>query len=238
MNFIRKNLPNAMTLGNLFCGCLALLQAFQGHLVIASGFVLIALFLDFFDGFTARLLKVSSPIGKDLDSLADMVTFGVLPGFFMYYLLQQSILAHPEWPANVALLGFVVTLFSCLRLARFNNDTRQSDQFIGVPTPANTMLICSIGYLYESRPERLEFLMQPWILIGISLLSAYLLIAEVPLIALKFKHFGWEGNAFRYVLLGISLVLLAVWQVSAFPLVIVLYILLSIVNNIFSKKAV
>lgn len=227
-----------MTLGNLFCGCMALLNAFEGQLVAASGFVLIALLLDFFDGFTARLLKVSSPIGKDLDSLADMVTFGVLPGFFMYYLMKESLAGHPGIPEELPLSGFVITLFSCIRLARFNNDTRQSDQFIGVPTPANTMFISSIGYLYQSEPEKVAFLVQPWILLVLAVVSAYLLIAEVPLIALKFKNFGWSGNVFRYLLLAISLILLAIWQVGAFPLVIVLYILLSIVNNIFSKKAV
>jgi CDP-diacylglycerol--serine O-phosphatidyltransferase len=238
VNFIRKNLPNAMTLGNLFCGCMALLHAFQGELAIASAFVLVALILDFFDGFTARLLKVSSPIGKDLDSLADMVTFGVLPGFFMYYLLQQSLVSYPAYPANLALAAFSITLFSCIRLARFNNDARQSDQFIGVPTPANTMLICSLGYLYETNANGVAFIMQPWVLLVITVLASGLLIAELPLIALKFKRFGWKGNEFRFVLLGISLILLVVWQVSAFPLVIVVYILLSIVNNIFSKKAV
>lgn len=227
-----------MTLGNLFCGCLGLLHAFRGELTTASGFVLIALFLDFFDGFTARLLKVSSPIGKDLDSLADMVTFGVLPGFFMYYLLQQSIAAQSVFPQELALFGFVITIFSCLRLAKFNNDSRQSDQFIGVPTPANTMFICSVGYLYEQGLSAVSFLMEPWILVGICLLASYLLIAEIPLIALKFKKFRWKGNEARFILLAVSGVLLAIWQVKAFPVVIVLYILLSIVNNIFSKKAV
>ncbi len=227
-----------MTLGNLFCGCMASLHALQGELAIASVYVLVALILDFFDGFTARLLKVSSPIGKDLDSLADMVTFGVLPGFFMYYLIQQSLVACPSCPANLALVAFSITLSSCIRLARFNNDARQSDQFIGVPTPANTMLICSLGYLYETNANGVAFLMQPWVLLMITVLASGLLIAELPLIALKFKRFGWKGNEYRYVLLGISLILLVVWQVSALPMVIVVYILLSIVNNIFSKKAV
>jgi CDP-diacylglycerol---serine O-phosphatidyltransferase len=222
----------------LFCGCMALMHVFKGQLIIACGFVLVALVLDFFDGFTARLLKVSSPIGKDLDSLADMVTFGVVPGFFMHYLLQQSLATTGELPSQLSLIGFIITLLSCIRLARFNNDTRQSDQFIGVPTPANTMLIGSLGYLFESAPEQVSLVMQPGVLILITLICSYLLIAELPLIALKFKKFTWKGNEFRYILLAVSAILLVLMGVQAFPLVIVLYIVLSIVNNIFSNKAV
>ncbi len=166
---ILKHIPNAITSGNLLCGCLAIVQIFSGDLVLASFFVFLAAVLDFFDGFAARLLKVSSPIGKDLDSLADVVTFGVVPGLMVYRLLQFALIGMGEkelfWIAlqknissielsNVHYLsgfysylpyfGFLITVFSAIRLAKFNNDTRQSTTFIGLPTPANAILITAL----------------------------------------------------------------------------------------------
>lgn len=244
---IRKHIPNMMTLGNLLCGCLAVFCLMKEELNLAGLFVLVALFLDFFDGFTARLLGVSSPIGKDLDSLADMVTFGVVPGFFMFWMMLQSLglgLRETDFTALTrnssdltSFCAFLITLFSCLRLAKFNNDTRQTQGFIGMPTPANTMLVASLALLHQSDPSYLAGLFHPAYLLLLTGLLSYLLVSEVPMLALKFKTFGWKGNEFRYLLLGGSVLLLVVLQLRAVPLVMLLYILLSIVNNIFSKKA-
>lgn len=236
---IKKHIPNTLTLLNLLCGSVAIKFAVNGQMSIAGALMMLSLLFDFFDGFAARLLGVSSAIGKDLDSLADMVTFGVLPGFFMFYLLQQCTAGGDEasYMQYVPYLGFVITLFSALRLAKFNNDTRQSDRFIGVPTPANSMLICSLGVLYQAEPTHMQWLMNMPVLLLLTGVCSYLLVSELPLIALKFKHFGIAGNQYRYILLAISLVLLVILKIAALPLIIVLYILLSIVDNIFSNKA-
>jgi CDP-diacylglycerol--serine O-phosphatidyltransferase len=258
---IRKHIPNTITLGNLFCGCLALISAFSGDLVWAAYFVGISLVLDFFDGFTARMLKVSSAIGKDLDSLADMVTFGVVPGMVMFQVLglahSKSILERVDitmesytygklWVdsnANslIPYFGLIITIFSCIRLAKFNNDTRQSDSFIGLPTPANTMVICSIPLIMHFQPE-LTFVnmlfSNVWFLCVLSGAMSLLLIAEIPLFALKFKNFSWAANKPVYVFLILSIVLLFGLQFLAIPLIILLYILMSIVNNIFLKNKV
>jgi CDP-diacylglycerol---serine O-phosphatidyltransferase len=253
---IKKHIPNTITLGNLFCGCLALVQAFNGDLVWTAYFVGMSLVLDFFDGFTARLLKVSSPIGADLDSLADMVTFGVVPGVAMFQLLNSAFLAilngtaiSPGFAANLQYTGiqtesyfaFIITIFSAIRLAKFNNDTRQSDSFIGLPTPANTMIICSLPLILKFQPEltfATALVNNPWFLILFSCLMSYLLVAEIPLFALKFKNFTWKTNKLVYGFLLISVVLMIALHFAAIPLIILLYILISIVNNIFLKNKV
>lgn len=254
-----KHVPNAITCGNLLCGCLALLQIGQGELVNASYLVGLAMVLDFFDGFAARLLKVSSPIGKDLDSLADMVTFGVVPGFMMFQLialavtgnavtqfadsplaLLQTAIAPPKTPIE-SYAALIIPVLSAVRLAKFNNDTRQSDSFIGLPTPANAMFLCSIPLIAEAYPSLMANpggVSNVWVLMVLCVVMSLLLVAELPLLALKFKQFGWKGNEIRYVFLGLCLFLLVFLKIAALPLIILLYILLSIVNNIFLKKKV
>lgn len=233
---VRKHIPNAITCGNLFCGCLAVVQALEGNLPLASYLVGVAAVLDFFDGFAARLLKVSSPIGKDLDSLADCVTFGLVPGIVMYILFRISIENYLELNISdyLAYVAFLIPVFSALRLAKFNNDTRQSDSFIGLPTPANAILICSIPIIVDYGYFRYVF--HPYLLVGIVLLLCFLLIAELPLFALKFKHFRWDGNEIRFIFLGLSLVLLLSLQVLGIPFVIVLYVLMSLVYNLIQKN--
>lgn len=251
---IKKHIPNTITLGNLFCGCLALVKAFEGDLVGASYFVGISLILDFFDGFTARMLKVSSAIGKDLDSLADMVTFGVVPGVVMFKLIGASftdfqddgltaagLQISPNEIGIACYVAFVITVFSCIRLAKFNNDTRQSNSFIGLPTPANTMVICSFPLILHFQPELVlvnNLISSSWFLLSVTALMSYLLVAEIPLFALKFKSFSWVKNKLVYTFLGVSLVLILGLKFVAIPLVIILYILVSIVNNIFLKNKV
>lgn len=257
---IRKHVPNAITSGNLLCGSLAVIQIFSGELVYACLLVFLAALLDFFDGFAARLLKVNSPIGKDLDSLADVVTFGLVPGLMLYKLLVYAIAARSEpqvfwialqqnlshielanqaatagWYVYLPYLALLIPVFSALRLAKFNHDTRQSDSFIGLPTPANAMFVAAL-MLNLIRVEPLYlFFNNPFVLAGLSIVLAYLLVAELPLLALKFKGFGWQGNQMKYLLLGLSLLLLLLWKLPALPLLILLYILFSLVNNIFFK---
>jgi len=241
---IKKHIPNAITCCNLLCGCLALVQAFEGNLVYAAYLVGLGAIFDFFDGFAARMLKVSSAIGKDLDSLTDMVTFGVVPGVMMFQMLLMSIeikegmYSDRSWISDhshyFAYGAFIITIFSAIRLAKFNNDTRQTDSFIGVPTPAVAMFICSIPLIL--RFSEININLNPYTLILISCILSFLLISELPLFALKFKHFKWKDNEIRFVFLGLSLVMLFTLQFVGIPLIIILYILMSVVNNYLIKK--
>lgn len=249
---IKKHIPNAITCCNLICGCLAIVQTFNGNLVGAAYLVGLAAIFDFFDGFAARLLKVSSPIGKDLDSLADMVTFGVVPGFVMFRMIslavyktgiEQSHNLVPE-PSTIPYLAFLIPVFSALRLAKFNNDTRQSDSFVGVPTPANSILICSLPLILNinggvndaQQSSAFEpYLLNVNFLVVITIIMSVLLVAELPLIALKFKSFGWKGNEIRYVFLISSVLFLVFFRYAGLPLVIVFYVMISVINNVFKR---
>ncbi|MCF2516900.1 CDP-diacylglycerol--serine O-phosphatidyltransferase [Dyadobacter sp. CY351] len=231
---IRRNIPNALTCANLLCGCIGVAEAFHNNLVISCILIGIALIFDFFDGFLARLLKVSSAIGKDLDSLADMVTFGLLPAIIVYQLLMQSI---PDllgiWKAYPA---FIIAIFSALRLAKFNNDPRQSDSFIGLPTPANAMLIASLPViLLTEDPFWKDIIVNTTNLLILSVVMSFMLVMEMPLIALKFKHFGWKGNEFRFLLIASTVILILTLKILAVPAIIILYILLSVVDNVTKK---
>lgn len=247
---VKKNIPNAITCCNLISGCFGILFTFNYRLDLAFYMVLLAAVFDFFDGFAARILNVSSPIGKDLDSLADMITFGVLPGFIMYKMIGFTLAPSPLSIMTIPLLAciaFLIPVFSALRLAKFNNDTRQTESFIGVNTPANTLLISSLGYIIfqtekmihlENRdtPVYLKYLIStPYPLICLTLLMCYLLVSEIPIFALKFKNFGWPDNKIRYLFLIIALILLILFQFFAFPFIILLYILLSLINTILQK---
>lgn len=246
---IKKHIPNAITCGNLFCGCLAIVCAFNGNLVWAAYLVGIAAVLDFFDGFAARLLKVGGEMGKQLDSLADMVTFGVVPGVVMYQLMPHigtidgnfsCHLGQSSWVLLLRLSAFLITIFSAIRLAKFNIDTRQTNSFIGLPTPANTILICSIPLINHFQPDILGFHIYTltgnfYFLLSLTLLMSYLLIAELPLFALKFKNLKWSDNKLSYSFLTTSLILLILFQFIAIPFIIFLYIVLSIINNVMNK---
>lgn len=232
---IRRNIPNALTCGNLLCGCIGVVEAFHNNILLSCGLIGIALICDFFDGFLARLLKVSSPIGKDLDSLADMVTFGLLPSIIVYQLLMQSI---PDlmgiWKAYPA---FLIAIFSALRLAKFNNDPRQSDSFIGVPTPANAMLIASLPIIVHNDETWKPLIINTENLLILTVVMSYLLVMELPLLALKFKSFGWQGNEYRFVFLTCAVLLLLILKILAIPVILILYILISIVSNFSEKRA-
>jgi CDP-diacylglycerol--serine O-phosphatidyltransferase len=233
---IRRNIPNALTCGNLLCGCIGVVEAFHNNLLLSCVLIGVALLFDFLDGFIARLLKVTSPIGRDLDSLADMVTFGLLPAIILYQLLMQSI---PDllgiWKAYPA---FIVAIFSAIRLAKFNNDPRQSDSFIGVPTPANAMLIASLPLIVHTESEFWkDIIINTNNLLILSVVMSYALVMELPLIALKFKNFGWKGNEARFILIAVTVLLLITLKFLAVPAILIVYVLLSVISNVTKKQA-
>lgn len=241
---IKKHIPNLITLLNLFCGCIAMVFAFDQHFEMAFFFVSLGIFLDFFDGFFARLFHVSSPLGLQLDSLADMVTSGVVPGTIMFFMLTNALnidTAHyaiSNYNFWIALLGFVITLGSCYRLANFNIDTRQTDSFIGLPTPANALFILSLPLILKNTDSLivLGLLTNVWFLLTITIFSAYILNAEIPLFALKIKNFSVQNYKLQIGFLVYSLVLIGWVQITAIPLIIISYVLLSVINNKVAQK--
>jgi CDP-diacylglycerol--serine O-phosphatidyltransferase len=243
---IKKHIPNTITLLNLLAGLLALIHAFNGNYNEAFSLVCLGIFFDYWDGFFARIWKVQSPIGLQLDSLADMVTSGVVPGLVMYKMLadiqenqsQYNLTEDTYYMGVVPYLGFLITLASCYRLAKFNIDTRQTDSFIGLPTPANALLIMSIPMIqFHSEFEWLvDFLSNPYVLVGVTVLSSYLLNAEIPLFSLKVKSFSWEKYKMQVVFMIISVILIAFLEFIAIPIIILLYVSISVVNNTIGKK--
>ena len=241
---MKRHIPNALTCINLLCGCIALTCIFRGNLVIGAYFVGIAAVADFFDGLVARALRVSSPIGKDLDSLADMVSFGVVPGAILYTLLYEAIGLGPRHDDFVVpslglltpFLGFIVSIFSALRLAKFNNDTRQTTSFIGLPTPACTLVVASLPLILASDAFGLkDFILSPLVLIGLTVLLSGLLVAELPLFALKFKNLQWWGNRRRFIFVGLALGLVVWLKAAGVPLAVLLYVLLSVPGRVRSR---
>ncbi|MBB6680081.1 CDP-alcohol phosphatidyltransferase family protein [Aequorivita sp. 609] len=238
-----KQIPNIITSLNIMCGCVAVLFAVSGDLIIASVFAFLGIFFDFFDGLAARLLKAQSEIGLQLDSLADVITSGVVPGVVMFQLLNLSIFGHMQtlteifsldgWNVSfnnyLPLLGLMIVIASAYRLAKFNVDTRQTSGFIGLPTPANTLLILSLPLILQFQFSDLAetIILNKWFLIGMTLLSCVLLNAEIPLFALKFKTWDFKSNAVRYVFLLLCVVLLVFLKFLAIPFIILIYILLS-----------
>jgi CDP-diacylglycerol--serine O-phosphatidyltransferase len=220
---IKKHIPNAITCANLFSGCIGIVYAFNGALETAAYFVLLSGIFDFFDGFAARLLNVKSNIGKDLDSLADMVSFGFLPGVVMYQLLSQSDYASPYLPY----LAFIITVFSALRLAKFNNDTRQTEDFIGLNTPMNTLFIVSLPFIQKDYPSVINSTL---LLVGLTALLSWLLVSEIRIFSLKFSSTNWAQNKIKYIFLIISALLLPFLKFAAVPFILVLYIGLSILH--------
>lgn len=236
---MKKHIPNTITCCNLISGCIATLFASQANYSMALTFIIIGAVFDFFDGFAARLLHVSSPVGKELDSLADDITFGFAPATIVFSMLRATLPASCGcgWITYVPYAAFIIAAFSALRLAKFNLDERQTTSFIGLPTPANalfwgalSMTLDSYGALTATNTTLFAAL-----LVGI-VLSSWLLVAEIPMFALKFKSYGWNGNELRFSFIIISAVLLAILKWGGFSLIIVLYILTSIVSNAFGTK--
>lgn len=223
-------------MGNLFSGCLAVLFAVNDRMEYAAAFVVLGIVFDFFDGFFARLFKVQSEVGLQLDSLADMVTSGLVPGIVMYKLLLHA--DGMPWGGDfqaqgsmLAYLGFAVTLASAYRLAKFNVDDRQTGSFIGLPTPANTLFILSLPLIlkYGDLAFAKAALENVYVLLGVTALSCYLLNAELPLFSLKMKSWGFKQNAIRYLFVLASVILIFTLKFVAMPVVILLYVLLSLI---------
>jgi CDP-diacylglycerol---serine O-phosphatidyltransferase len=228
-----KHIPNALTCLNLFLGCLAIYFAFEKQLVVTAFLIMGAAVIDFLDGMVARMLQAHSEIGKQLDSLADMVSFGVVPGVIMFLLLSQSIQPGVHNMMFMPFSGFLITIFSALRLAKFNIDTRQTTSFIGLPTPACTLFVISLPLILSYDTLGIsDFILHPIFLFTTTLVLSYLLIAELPLFALKFSGFHWKENAHPIALIILSALLLALLQFTAIPLIILLYIVLSIFKTV------
>jgi len=238
MNF-KKHIPNIFTLGNLLCGTLATVLAVSGYFEMTALFVVLGIFLDFFDGFFARIFKVSGELGKQLDSLADMVTSGVVPGIVLFILLgnnqQIPYEINTEFKVSMGLplIGLLVTLAACYRLAKFNLDTRQSESFIGLPTPAMSLFIVSLPLvqMHSDVDFVKDLIGNNYFLIGIAILLSFLMNSELSLFSLKFKNYGIKENLFKYILITLSIVLIVAFEYLSVPIIIMSYILLSILNN-------
>ncbi|NJB81759.1 CDP-alcohol phosphatidyltransferase family protein [Wenyingzhuangia aestuarii] len=237
---IFKFIPNLLTLLNLLSGCLAVVYAVNNQIQSAVLFVMLGILFDFFDGFAARLLHVQSELGKQLDSLADMVTSGVVPGIVMVQMLLKSGNSEPltyidgfENFPFLAMVGFSITLASCYRLANFNIDENQTENFVGLPTPANTLFILSLPlmHVYPEYQYISYIVDNQYVLLLVTVLSCYMLNANIELFALKFKTFAFAENKLKYIFLLLSIVLIVVIKLAAIPAIILMYLLLSTLNN-------
>ena len=229
---MKKHIPNTITCCNLICGCIATFSAFQGDYLFALLFIVIGAVFDFFDGMMARLLHVSSPIGKELDSLADDITFGFAPSAIVFDFLCKLV---PCSMAYIPYLAFIMAAFSALRLAKFNLDERQAMGFIGLPTPANALFWASLAAgwqwktLFEPYPTAPSWV--AIIVLAMMFVSCYLLISEIPMFALKFKHWGWKGNKVKYLFLLTSALLIVWLGILGIAAVIGWYVLLSLLTQ-------
>ena len=236
-NRITRHIPNTITSCNLISGCIAVAYALGGAHNMALLFIIIGAVFDFFDGMSARLLHVSSPIGKELDSLADDVTFGVAPAAILFDML--TVIVYPSWlefaRPVLPFFAFVMAAFSALRLAKFNLDERQTTSFMGLATPANALFwgssIAGSSDLLDSSQYTV------FVLLVMICVSSYLLISEIPMFALKFKHWGWRGNEIKYIFLLTCIPMLLLLGVSAFALIIAWYVVLAIFDNFCKRRA-
>jgi len=223
---IKKHIPNAITCLNLFSGCVAIWLAFRGEFGGALAAIFIAAAFDFCDGFAARLLKAYSPVGKELDSLADVVSFGLTPGVLVF-----TLLSYAQIPDFVRFAGFIIPVFSALRLAKFNLDTRQTNSFIGLPVPANAIFWGGAVFAFN------EILINYWWLtLILAAVFSGLLVAEIPMFSLKIKGLAWKENKIQYIFLLGCIVLLAVFRLKSIPFFIVWYILFSVFTSLKLKN--
>lgn len=233
---IKKHIPNAITCCNLFSGCVACVMAFNGDYHLAMLFIVLGAVFDFFDGMVARFLHVSSPLGVQMDSLADDITFGIAPATIVYSFMRNKLL-YPEYLESVLCVlpyvAFLIAVFSACRLAKFNIDTRQTSTFIGLPTPANALFWAS---LVVGGGDWINSLNAGWVLvIALIALFSFFLISEIPMFALKFKSFAWKYNKVRYFFLITILPMLLLGYLA--PVAIISwYLLLSIILHIRGTK--
>ena len=232
---MKKHIPNMITCYNLISGCIATYYAFQADYLIALAFIIIGAVFDFFDGMTARLLGVSSPIGKELDSLADVVTFGFAPSAILFSWLS----AQHIHTVVVPFLAFIMAAFSALRLAKFNLDERQAMGFIGLPTPANALFWGALIWSIEFRSWFEPYHTSPYliyIVLALMFLSCYLLVSEIPMFALKSKQWGWQGNEVRYIFLATSALIIVWLGVLGIAVAIAWYVVLSALLAVRNKN--
>ncbi len=245
----KKHIPNLITLLNLLSGTIAVLFAVHNELVMAAYLVFLGIIFDFFDGFAARILNVQGELGKQLDSLADVVTSGVVPGIVMYQLLFNAV--HKQWLDNLSceignwitfdeyhlhwipFVGLIITLAAAYRLAKFNIDERQTSSFIGLPTPAAALVVLSLPLIltFSSNEFTNSMISNVWFLIAITVLLSYLMNAEIPLFSLKFKDYSWKSNKVKFIFIALTVVLSVLLQFVAIPLVIAVYILISLITK-------
>lgn len=268
------SIPNLFTAANLVCGVFAIILALAGRIDLAPFAIFAGLFFDFFDGFLARKLKISGELGKQLDSLADMITFGVAPGVIMMVVLVVSIYMdetvhaktfqeHVHYELNtwinalfygvpnhmdasikfLPLLALFIPFMSMFRLAKFNLDTRQTDSFIGMPTPLNTLffmffpLVLMVDFdIWKSEESIHAYILNSYFLVGLIFLMSILLVSEIPLLALKIKSLGWKGNELRYIFIVLCIAFILIFLVWSIPLIVFLYLIISLIENSFKKK--
>lgn len=230
---IRKHIPNFITCLNLFSGCIACVMAFEGNYMYAAIAIYIAAVFDFFDGFAARLLKAYSPLGKELDSLADCISFGLAPGLIMFSVFKDVSFPFIPMPYldYVPYIAFIIPVFSALRLAKFNIDERQTSSFIGLPTPANTLFIASLA---ANLPY--FFIKNGIYLVLLVVVLSYLLVAELPMFSLKIKSLKWKENMLQFSILIIGVLILSLLGFGYLYLIIIIYILMSAIATLVCKK--
>lgn len=234
---MKKLIPNLITSLNLLTGCVSVVLALRGFLVEASLLILLAAFFDFFDGFAARMLHVESAIGVDMDSFADLISFGLAPATILFVFMEQSMLnIEPALRGGLMQLlpftAFLIPAFSAFRLAVFNHDALQVKEFRGLPTPANALFI---GYLHFAAYD-LPILNNIWMLIGLTLIFSLLVVSRIPMFSLKFTHFSLKNNEIRYLFLVTSIVLFVIFKFGAFPIIILTYILTSLMLLALKKR--
>ena len=222
-----KHIPNLLTISNLICGCIALYFTFKGELVYTAYLIVLAAIFDFMDGAVARLLNVFNPIGKELDSLADMVSFGLVPGSVVFHLLDESPLSQYSF------MALIIPIFSAYRLAKFNVDENQNENFIGLPTPANCLVFISIPLITTFNSEStIAYLFKiPEILLIITILMSLALVSKIKMFSLKFKNLKFQDNKLRFFIITMSIFLLTWLEFSAIPIIILLYMMMSIVKR-------
>jgi CDP-diacylglycerol--serine O-phosphatidyltransferase len=231
---LKRQVPNLFTCANLLCGCIALLAIADLQLWIASYLIFLSAFLDLCDGLSARLLKVQSSFGKELDSLADVVSFGIVPAFIMVGLMSHGELVHAVnfTSKPILFLPLIIAVFSALRLAKFNIDTRQTNSFLGLPTPSNSIVIASFPLIVKYDEFGFsEIIYNPYFIGIASIVLSLLLVSEIPLFAVKFKSLSWRDNSYQYILIIAAVILLVILKFAAVPLIIFFYILLSLIKN-------
>ena len=236
---IRKNIPNFITCLNLFSGCFAIVMAFRGNLILSAWFIGLAAIFDFLDVMIARVLRVKSDLGVQLDSLADIISFGLAPAVIIFQMIENSNNLPLIYFIDINILSFsafLIPVFSAVRLAKFNIDERQTDSFTGLPTPASALFLASLPLVvYQSEkmsyPFIINILENAWVLAAISIAFSVLMVSSIKLFSLKFKNFSWTENRLRYVFLIIAVALFLILKFIAIPLIIVLYILISLIGR-------